>query len=99
MKPAPPVTKIRLPRNTGSTIEPVHAAAAALTALSITLTPTLGAPSQHWTLRCDPAGGTLPRVAQACARLGGLADPFAPVPRDSVCTDIYGGPQVARVVG
>ena len=47
----------------------------------------------------DPAGGTLPRPAAACRRLRALARPFAPVPKDAACTQIYGGPQVARVTG
>jgi hypothetical protein len=55
---------------------------------------------RRWTLRCSPAGGTHPRAAVACRRLaaGGMAL-FAPVPRGAVCTEIYGGPQTARVVG
>ncbi len=53
-----------------------------------------------WTLRCSPARGTLPRAATACARLAsGGRRLFAPVARNTVCTEIYGGPQVALVVG
>ena len=53
-----------------------------------------------WTLRCDPARGTLPRPGIACRRLAvGGPRLFAPVPTDMACTEIYGGPQVARVVG
>ena len=52
-----------------------------------------------WRLRCGPAGGTLPRPAAACTRLSSLQRPFAPVPKDVVCTSIFGGPQVARVTG
>ena len=52
-----------------------------------------------WTLRCGPVGGTLPGRARGCARLGGLAAPFAPTPPDSVCTQIYGGPHEALVRG
>ena len=53
-----------------------------------------------WTLRCDPARGTLARPARACARLAaGGAKLFAPLPPNAVCTEIYGGPQKARVVG
>ena len=53
-----------------------------------------------WTLRCNPARGTLPRPGVACRRLAaGGPRLFAPLPRDIVCTEIYGGPQVARVVG
>jgi hypothetical protein len=55
--------------------------------------------AQVWRLRCDPAGGTLPRPAAACRRLSTLTRPFAPVPKDTACTQIFGGPQVARVIG
>ncbi len=77
----------------------MHAGAAALTALSIAFSPGGGGTAEHWTLRCAPAGGTLPRAAEACRRLAALANPFAPVPKDAVCTQIYGGPQTARVTG
>jgi hypothetical protein len=53
-----------------------------------------------WTLRCSPARGTLARPGRACARLAaGGTKLFAPLPRNIVCTEIYGGPQKARVVG
>jgi hypothetical protein len=53
-----------------------------------------------WTLRCAPAGGTLPRAANACQRLAALQNPFAPRRRVGVaCTDVYGGPQFALVTG
>jgi hypothetical protein len=56
--------------------------------------------SHTWTLRCDPAGGTLPRAASACRRLAAIpVNPFAPTPPRTACTMIYGGPQVARVRG
>ena len=56
--------------------------------------------SVTWTLRCDPARGTLARPARACARLAaGGTKPFAPLPKNVFCTEIYGGPQKARVVG
>jgi hypothetical protein len=56
------------------------------------------APTRLWTLEC-PAGGTLPQPERACSRLEQLDDPFGPVPKDVACTEIYGGPQVADVVG
>lgn len=53
-----------------------------------------------WTLRCDPARGTHPRPALACRKLeAGGRKLVVPVPAGAVCTEIYGGPQVARVVG
>jgi hypothetical protein len=51
------------------------------------------------TLRCGPAGGTLPRAAQACRRLAAMRRPFAPTPKGMTCTEIYGGPQTALVAG
>lgn len=58
------------------------------------------ASSVTWTLRCNPPRGSLPRKAVACRRLAaGGAKLFAPVPKNIACTEIYGGPQKARVVG
>lgn len=59
-----------------------------------------GAAPVTWTLVCaDPASGSHPDAAAACAHLQELAEPFAPLARDLVCTEIYGGPQTARVTG
>jgi hypothetical protein len=52
-----------------------------------------------WTLRCNPSGGSLPQPKRACERIASGAKLFAPVPRGIACTQIYGGPQKARVVG
>jgi hypothetical protein len=58
------------------------------------------AESWTWTLRCNPAGGTLPRPGRACARLAaGGVKLFVPVSPRAICTQIYGGPQLAKVVG
>ena len=58
------------------------------------------AASESWTLRCDPPRGTLPQPARACMRLfSSGARAFAPTPQGMACTEIYGGPQKARVVG
>lgn len=55
---------------------------------------------QVWTLRCNPARGTLPYPVVACRRLAtGGSKLVTPVSLGSICTEIYGGPQVARVVG
>jgi Subtilisin inhibitor-like len=57
-------------------------------------------PDGVWTLTCSPASGSLARPVRACARLAaGGAKLFAPLPKNIVCTEIYGGPQRARVVG
>ena len=72
--------------------------AAPATVLEISVTPGGEAPTKIWTLRC-PDGGTLPDAAQACEQLEKLDDPFAPVPRNTACTQVYGGPQEADVSG
>ncbi len=70
------------------------------TDLSITVWPQgKGGPAKRWTLRCGPAGGTLPGATRACAALARVENPFAPVPQGAVCTQIYGGPQEALVRG
>jgi hypothetical protein len=59
-----------------------------------------GGPAERWTLRCGPAGGTHPQAARACQRLAALgAAAFRPVRDDAVCTQVFGGPQTALVVG
>jgi len=59
-----------------------------------------GGDPQTWTLRCNPPRGTLPHPVVACRRLAtGGWKLVAPVPPGSICTEIYGGPQVARLVG
>jgi hypothetical protein len=54
----------------------------------------LGEPSHSRTLHCVNA-----RSSAFCARLAELGDPFAPTPPGTACTEIYGGPGVARVKG
>ena len=72
--------------------------AAPNTELEISVTPGGEAPTKIWTLRC-PDGGTLPDAAEACEQLSKMDDPFAPVPRNTACTQVYGGPQEADVRG
>jgi len=77
-------------------------AAASGTTLRITYWADSAAPTDSWTwtVRCNPASGTLGRPARACARLAsGGAKLFTPLPKNAVCAEIYGGPQRARVVG
>jgi hypothetical protein len=73
----------------------------ASTSLNITVWPNgQGEPGKRtYTLRCNPLGGSLPRRAEACTRLARMTRPFAPTPKDTACTEIYGGPQQALVWG
>jgi Subtilisin inhibitor-like len=59
-----------------------------------------GSPVEEYSLSCTGgARGTLPEPQAACDHLATLDAPFAPLPADVVCTEQYGGPQTARVVG
>lgn len=72
------------------------------TALTISVTPKPGAKPQEWTLKCDPPGGSHPKAKQACATLAKAAkvkSPFAATPKNQMCTDIFGGPQQAKIDG
>lgn len=77
------------------------ASTAASTDLRITVWPQGrdGNASKQWTLRCNPAAGSLPRAATACQKLAAMTLPFKPIPGTAVCTEIYGGPQQAQIVG
>ena len=59
-----------------------------------------GSAPVSWTLTCDgSAQGTHPDAEAACAHLRALDNPFAPLPADVACTEIYGGPQSAHITG
>jgi hypothetical protein len=90
------VTAVALLAGCGGDGEPTRAA----TDLRITAWPEgKSGAKEEWTLRCDPAGGSLPDPDRACERLAALNDRFEPPPPDAVCTEIYGGPAVAEVTG
>lgn len=69
------------------------------TRLTVTVWPGGSAPPQRWQLTCEPSGGDHPDPAAACAALSSVADPFAPIPPDRACAQIYFGPQQARIAG
>ncbi len=59
-----------------------------------------GTEPESWTLSCvGVVEGSHPQAEAACAQLAGMADPFAPLGADLVCTEQYGGPQTAHVIG
>lgn len=59
-----------------------------------------GTPPEEWTLTCVGfVEGSHPEAEAACTRLAGVDDPFAPLPDDVVCTQQFGGPQTAQVIG
>ena len=58
-----------------------------------------GGGRRTYSLVCGPPGGDHPDPAAACRALDELDDPFAPVPDEQACTEIYGGPQTAVITG
>jgi len=85
----------------GVTVAAPTAASGEGTALRIVVWPEgIDGSSRVYSLRCPRATGSLPSPKTACAKLAKLGrSAFLPVPRDAVCTQIYGGRQVARVTG
>ena len=73
------------------------------TAVVVTLWPNGEAQGSPLTaqLACGPAIGSLPDNAAACTVLGGEDGrmALAPVPADAMCTELYGGPAEARIMG
>jgi len=67
--------------------------------LDITVSTTPNAPVKHWTLKCEPTGGTHPNPAAACAVLLKAKNPFAPLPKGIMCPMIRVGTKTAIVKG
>jgi hypothetical protein len=83
------------PRPSGA----AQAAGKSTASLTIQVAPAPGSSAQRWTLQCGPSGGTLPGAESACAAIARTSDPFGPVPRGTMCSMIYSGPQTATVAG
>jgi hypothetical protein len=59
-----------------------------------------GTEPETWTLTCaGNVSGSHPDAEAACAHLADMDGPFAPLPGDAFCTQQFGGPQTARVIG
>jgi hypothetical protein len=83
----------------GDSAEPGAAGGVPAAALTVTVRPQgPDGPAQRRTIECERLG---PQASEpACRRLAGLtAEQLAPVPAETACTQIYGGPGVARVSG
>jgi hypothetical protein len=84
----------------GLALPPAPLHSASLTRLAVTVVAKPGQPARSYRLACQPPRGSVPHPGRACAlllRLG--ARLFAPPPAGVACTQIYGGPATARVVG
>jgi hypothetical protein len=69
------------------------------TSLEVQVAPEVGATPTAVTLTCDPPGGDHPDPEAACADLARRPAPFAPLAEDTVCAEVYGGPEQAVVRG
>lgn len=79
-----------------------QASTAGRTALRITYYEDVHSPETRidYTLRCNPVGGTHPKRTSACRQLARLGrSTLRPVPPNTACTEIYGGPSVVIVSG
>jgi Subtilisin inhibitor-like len=72
------------PSATGSGGSSAAATSAAKVSLTVTQTGGSGTTAKHWTLRCEPAGGSFPDPASACAKLTQLRTIFNPTPGQHV---------------
>jgi hypothetical protein len=55
--------------------------------------------ARTWTLRCGRMSGTHPARVRACQMLARTERPFRPVPKDMLCTQVFGGPDEALIIG
>jgi hypothetical protein len=68
--------------------------------LQVSYDPGDGTEPETWTLTCVGfVEGSHPDREAACEHLREMEDPFAPLADDVMCTEQYGGPQTARIVG
>jgi hypothetical protein len=75
------------------------AGAAPAVSLEVTVWPNGTGEALRATLECDPRGGDHPHPEAACAAVRRNATALQPVRADRSCTQEYGGPERARVVG
>lgn len=52
-----------------------------------------------WTLTCHPTGGSHPNARRACRTLNRIPDALVVKPNNLMCTQIWSGPERARVTG
>lgn len=95
-----PAGSATAPAPTATPPSPTAAPAAVDASLTITLDETGQGAVRTMTLTCDPVGGDHPDPAGACAALAVAGpDAFEPPAGDVMCTELFGGPQVATVGG
>ena len=97
---ATPEPEPTAPTPSATTPEPPAAPGPVTASLTVTLDETGSGAVRTLTLTCDPVGGDHPDPAAACAALAAAGPAaFDPPPADRMCTEQFGGPQVAVVEG
>ncbi len=97
-----PLRTVTLAVITGVTLTSMIAAPAHTTVrykINVSYVAQDGASAKHWTLHCNPAGGTHKSAKKACAALLKVKNPFKSSDPDLMCTQQYGGPESADVRG
>lgn len=78
---------------------PFAANAASKTSLVVTYKESASSTAQKWTLKCNPAGGSMRNAKMACAKLAQAISPFAKPSNSEMCAQIYESAEVATVSG
>jgi hypothetical protein len=59
-----------------------------------------GSAPERYTLNCADIGGSdHPEAQAACEHLAEMEEPFAPLPADMICAQVFDGPETARITG
>lgn len=82
----------------GTAAAPAGSPAPAKVSLDIKVTGGSGG-AHHWTLQCDPVGGSHPNAAAACAILLKAKDPFVALQKGIMCPNIPVNAPMAEVSG
>ena len=79
--------------------QPFSANAASKSSLVVTYKETPSSAAQKWTLKCNPAGGTMKGSKSVCGKLALLSSPFAKPSNSEMCAQIFESAEVATVSG
>ena len=67
--------------------------------LTIDIVHAKGSGPKHWTLHCDPVGGTAPDPAAACKALAGVKQPFRIMKKAVMCPMIMVSAEQIQISG
>jgi hypothetical protein len=90
---------VAAPTNDGAGSSSAGTAATAKVSLDVTFAATTSSPARHYTLFCEPAGGTTPDPAVACTKLLTGDNIFAPRPLHVMCPMVLAGSGRATITG